>query len=83
VQLSDTTSGAGATVGDVASGGPAADAGLRSGDVVTAIDGKSISGSDALVAAVDSHKPGDQVTLSVRRGGDTSSIKVKLGTRPN
>jgi putative serine protease PepD len=83
VQLGDATSGAGAQVGQVASGGPAADAGLRSGDVVTAIDGKAIAGSEALVNAVDSHKPGDQVTLTVRRGGDTSSIKVKLGTRPN
>jgi putative serine protease PepD len=83
VQLSDSTSGAGAAVGQVAGGGPAADAGLRSGDVVTAIDGKAIAGSDALVNAVDGHKPGDEVTLTVRRGGDTSSIKVKLGTRPN
>jgi len=83
VQLSDATSGAGAGVGQVASGGPAADGGLRSGDVVTAIDGKAIAGADALVNAVDGHKPGDQVTLTVRRGGDTSSIKVKLGTRPN
>jgi putative serine protease PepD len=83
VQLSDATSGAGAAIGQVAGGGPADDAGLRSGDVVTAIDGKAIGGADALVAAVDSHKPGDQVTLTVRRGGDTSSIKVKLGTRPN
>jgi putative serine protease PepD len=83
VQLGDATSGAGAQVGSVAGGGPAADAGLRSGDVVTAIDGKAIGGSEALVNAVDSHKPGDEVTLTVRRGGDTSSIKVELGTRPS
>jgi putative serine protease PepD len=83
VQLSDATSGAGATVGDVAGGGPADSAGLKSGDVVTAIDGKNIGSSDALVAAIDSHKPGDQVTLTVRHGGDTNQIKVKLGTRPN
>jgi putative serine protease PepD len=83
VQLSDSTSGAGAAIGQVSGGGPAADAGLKSGDVVTAIDGKAIGGADALVNAVDAHKPGDQVTLTVRRGGDTSQIKVKLGTRPN
>ena len=81
VQLTDATGGAG--VADVASGGPAADAGLRSGDVVTAIDGRSIGSSDALVSAVDAHKPGDQVTLTVRRSGNQSQIKVKLGTRPN
>jgi putative serine protease PepD len=83
VQLGDATSGAGAAVGQVAGGGPAADAGLRSGDVVTAIDGRAIGSADALVNAVDAHKPGDQVTLKVRRGGNTSDIKVKLGTRPN
>jgi putative serine protease PepD len=83
VQLGDATSGAGASIGQVTAGGPAADAGLKSGDVVTAIDGRNISGADTLVAAVDGHKPADQVTLTVRRGGDTSQIKVKLGTRPN
>jgi putative serine protease PepD len=83
VQLSDATSGAGATIGQVAGGGPASDAGLRSGDVVTSIDGRAVSGADALVSAVDGHKPGDQVTLKVRRGGSTTDIKVKLGTRPN
>jgi putative serine protease PepD len=83
VQLGDATSGAGATVGQVAGGGPAATAGLRSGDVVTAIDGRAVGSADALVNAVDGHKPGDQVTLKVRRGGTTSDIAVKLGTRPN
>jgi putative serine protease PepD len=83
VQLTDSGSGGGATVAQAVASGPGADAGLRTGDVVTAIDGKAIGSSDALVAAVDSHKPGDQVTLTVKRGGDTSQIKVKLGTRPN
>jgi putative serine protease PepD len=83
VQLGDSSSGAGATVGQVTGGGPAADAGLRTDDVVTAIDGRAIGSADALVSAVDGHKPGDQVTLKVRRGGDTTDIKVKLGTRPS
>src|SRR3954452_2182691 len=83
VQLSDATSCAGASIGQIAGGGAASDADLRPGDVVTAIDGKAIGGADALVNAVDAHKPGDQVTLTVRRGADTSQIKVKLGTRPN
>ena len=70
VQLSDGNGGA--QVGQVVSGAPAADAGVRTGDVVTAIDGKSITGADALVTAVDGKKPGDTVTLKVRRGGSTS-----------
>jgi putative serine protease PepD len=81
VQLADGNGGA--TVGNVVSGAPAADAGLRKGDLVTAIDGKAVTGADALVTAVDGHKPGDEVTLKVRRGGATNDIKVKLGTRPN
>jgi putative serine protease PepD len=83
VQLTDAATGGGATVAQTVSGGPGADAGLHTGDVVTAIDGKTIGSSDALVSTVDSHKPGDQITLTVKRGGDTSQIKVKLGTRPN
>jgi putative serine protease PepD len=83
VQLTDAASSGGATVTQTVASGPGADAGLRQGDVVTAIDGKAIASSDALVSAVDSHKPGDQITLTVKRGGDTSQIKVKLGTRPN
>ena len=81
VQLSDGNGGA--EVGQVVSGAPAADAGIRTGDVVTAIDGKPINGADALVTAVDGKKPGDTVTLKVRRGGSTSDIKVKLGARPS
>ena len=81
VQLGDGSGGA--TVGQVASGAPAADAGVRNGDVVTAIDGKAITSADALVNAVDAHKPGDTVTLKVKRGGSTNDVKVKLGTRPN
>ena len=81
VQLSDGNGGA--QVGQVVNGAPAADAGIRTGDVVTAIDGKAITGADALVTAVDGKKPGDTVTLKVRHGGSTSDVKVKLGTRPN
>ena len=81
VQLSDASGGA--AVGQVAQNGPADDAGVRTGDVVTAIDGKAVTSSDALVAAVNAHKPGDEVTLEVRRGGQTTDIRVTLGTRPN
>ncbi len=81
VQLSDATGGVG--VAQISSGGPAADAGLRSGDVVTAIDGRDVGSADALVSAVDAHKPGDRITLHVRRGGQTRDITVTLGTRPS
>jgi putative serine protease PepD len=82
VQLSDASSG-GATVSGLSSGAPAAKAGLRQGDVVSAIDGRPVASSDALVSAVDAHKPGDQVTLRVTRGGERRDVKITLGTRPS
>jgi len=81
VQLADATGGAG--VAQVRGDGPAGDAGLEVGDVVTAIDGKPVGTADALVGAVDAHKPGDEVTLKVRRDGRLRDVNVKLGTRPS
>ena len=53
------------------------------GDIITSVDGKPISGSDALSTLIGSHKPGDTVTLGILRGGKKLSLKAKLGTRPN
>jgi S1-C subfamily serine protease len=74
---------AGALVGSVASGSPAANAGLRAGDVITAMDSNQITAGDALVAAIAGHKPGDHVTLTIHRGSQTSSVGVTLGTQPS
>jgi len=73
----------GALVADVASGSPAADAGLRAGDVVTAIDSKPVRDSDDLVAATAAHEPGDEVTVTIRRGSDSHELSVTLGTQPS
>jgi len=73
----------GAVVGSVASGSPAADAGLRSGDLVTAVDGTEITSGDGLVAQIAGHKPGDRVSLTVHRDSQTSSVDVTLGTQPS
>src|SRR5215211_5477026 len=81
VKLTDATGGAG--VAQVRGDGPAGDAGMRVGDVVTAIDGKPVGSADQLVGAVDGHKPGDEVTLKVRRDGRIRDVQVKLGTRPS
>ncbi len=61
---------------------PATQAGLRPGDVVTAIDGSPIATVNAFIAKVDSFAPGQTVTMTVKRGGQTQQIKVHLGTRP-
>jgi putative serine protease PepD len=70
----------GARLGEVTSGGAADKAGLQSGDVVTAVDGKTIASGDALVAAVRSHRPGDQVKLSITRGGQKQTLTATLGS---
>jgi putative serine protease PepD len=73
---------AGALVQSATSGGPAADAGLRSGDVITKLGPTTIKGPNDLVAAITTHKPGDKVTVTVQRGSATTNLTVTLGTQP-
>src|SRR5205085_1818267 len=72
----------GAIVGDVTPGAPGAKAGLKTGDVITAIDGKRVQGSDDLTMDVISHSPGSTVGLDIVRNGQPMKINVTLGTRP-
>jgi putative serine protease PepD len=72
-----------AQVQSVRAGTPAAKAGLKSGDVVTEVDGTSISSGDDLTRAIDAHKPGDTVTVKYRRGGSEHTVDLKLATRPS
>jgi len=82
IQVSDAANNGGAKVDTVVSGGPADNAGLKAGDVITSIDGKSITSSDALTTVVNSYKPGDKVTIVVTRNGSSKSITLTFGTRP-
>jgi putative serine protease PepD len=77
----DTTT-SGAVVQSVSNGGPADDAGLRAGDIVTALGNTTIKGSNDLVAAIATHKSGDKVDVTVRRGSQTLKLAVTLGTQP-
>jgi putative serine protease PepD len=72
----------GALVGAITAGGPAASAGLKAGDVVTAIDGHAVKGTSDLVADLAARKPGDTITLTVERGRQTRQVKTTLGTQP-
>jgi putative serine protease PepD len=82
VGTTQSTGTTGARVGSVVAGGPAASAGLKAGDIVTAIDGKQINGSSDLVAAIAGHHPGDRMELTVRRGSSTLTLTATLGTQP-
>jgi serine protease Do len=72
----------GAVIGDVTPGAPGDKAGLKSGDVITAIDGKKVEGPDDLTMDVISHAPGSKVTLDVVRDGKPMTVAVTLGQRP-
>ena len=52
---------------------------LLGGDVLVAIDGKKVKSMDDVIGVVNSKKPGDEVTLELRRGEEKRSVKVKLG----
>ena len=73
----------GAEIARIVSGAPAARAGLRSGDVITAVDGKRIRSADQLRSVVNAKHPGDTISVTVSRGGNSHTVRVKLATRPS
>ena len=70
----------GAYVAEVTSGSPADKAGIKQGDVITAIDGEEITSSDGVVLAVRSHNVGDTVSVTLARGSQTQTVSVTLGS---
>ena len=78
VSVSENDTGTGALVSAVTPNSPAAQAGLQQGDVVTEFDGQAVNDSDALVAAVQSHKVGDKVELTYTRDGAEKTATVTL-----
>jgi putative serine protease PepD len=70
---------AGARIQTVAKGSPAAKAGLREGDVITAIDDLAVSDGVQLIVAIRSYEPGDNVTLTVKHGnGKSETLNLTL-----
>jgi putative serine protease PepD len=74
---------ASARVAEVRPGTPAAKANLRTGDVVTAVDGTTVNSAEALTRAIDAHKPGETVTLKITRNGNDVTAQVTLASRPS
>lgn len=63
-------------------GGPAADAGLKEGDIITKIDDETVDQKRSLSSLINKHKVGDKVTLTVLRDGKETKVTVTLGAAP-
>jgi S1-C subfamily serine protease len=87
----------GVLVAEAVKGGPAAEAGIQGGnteatiegssvtlggDIITELDGKKISGMDELVNIVNGKKTGEEIEVTLLRGGQQKTVTVKLGNRP-
>jgi serine protease Do len=77
--ITDSTTGASA----ITPGSPAADAGLQDGDIITAINGIAIDQEHPLNLLLVQFSPNDTVSLTVLRNGQTITVPVTLGVRPD
>ena len=88
----------GVLVQTVQSGSPAAKAGIKGGeataqiagnviklggDVIVKADGKDVASMDQLVEIINAGKPGDTISLEIKRDGKDKTVDVKLAQRPN
>lgn len=66
----------GAVISSVTDGSPAAQAGLQPGDVVTAVNGRTVTSTESLVALIRAQRVGVEVTLDLRRDGQPQQVKI-------
>jgi putative serine protease PepD len=76
-----TAATGGVTVSQVSAGSAAASAGLKAGDVITAVDGTNVATAEKLRAIIAGHQPGDSISLTVKRGGSQKTLTATLGTK--
>jgi serine protease Do len=69
----------GAIVAQVSPGSPAAQAGLKNGDVITELNGQRIIDGSALQVAVSEDEPGQTIKLGILRNGQQQTVSVKVG----
>ena len=70
----------GAYISSVVDGSSAQQAGLEVGDIITAFDGQKVSSSSDVMLDVRTKNPGDKVTVTINRDGETMDVEVTLGT---
>ena len=68
----------GAQIQEVTDGSIAQSSGLEKGDVITKVDDTAITSADSLVATVRSYRPGDKVTVTYLRDGETGTASLQL-----
>ena len=78
----EAADGQGVRITQVLPGTPAAKAGLRMHDVITAIAGATVNDPEQFQAQLAKRKPGDAVRLEVQRDGETLDVEATLGQRP-
>jgi Do/DeqQ family serine protease len=79
ITMADVVGGEGAAISEVQAESPAAQAGLRKGDVVTGLNGRPVRGAAELRARLGVVPVGEQVDLQVSRGSETRTLKAKVG----
>ncbi|MFF2224206.1 trypsin-like peptidase domain-containing protein [Streptomyces globisporus] len=64
----------------VAKDGPADQAGIKSGDVITQVEGQRVHSGEELIVKIRAHRPGDDLDLKLTRGGEERTVTLKLGS---
>ncbi|WP_097870075.1 trypsin-like peptidase domain-containing protein [Streptomyces sp. rh34] len=64
----------------VAKDGPAAEAGIESGDIITQVEGQRVHSGEELIVKIRAHRPGDELDLKLTRGGEERTVTLTLGS---
>ena len=73
----------GSVINAVVAGGPADKAGIKNEDIITAIEGQAIDQTHLLEDILIQYAPGRTIAISLYRGGQTLTVHLTLGTRPD
>jgi len=79
VSVDLTYAGPGAQVKTVTAGGPSDKAGIKVGDVILKVDGRTVADATEMIVAIRSHTPGETITLAIKDGSGTRDVQVTLG----
>jgi hypothetical protein len=81
--LIDSQAAPGPVVAEVAPEGPAGRAGLRAGDVIQSLDGRTAASTADVLDRLAAASPGTEITLQVLRSGETPTLRIRLGSSPS